>query len=177
MITCSEPFETMKQLAGRRFNVARCLRVGSKGMNLSTSNWPTGISAFRDAGHVSQMYLSIGSCSPSCLHARAAWKMSEVVDRDLQVRQVRLPEGELVLGEGARLVGGEDGHARELLDRREARDDRRLAREGARADGHRRRAHDLHRDWDGGDEEDEAELDGRRDGASRRRRAAGRGRR
>ena len=90
----------------------------------------------------------------------------EVVDGDLGVRDVRLAEGELVLGERARLVRAQDRHARELLHRRQPRDHRALARERARAHRHRGRADDLHRDGDGGDEEDEAELDGGADRAA-----------
>ena len=65
----------------------------------------------------------------------------------------------LVEGQGARLVGAEDGHARELLDGGEARDDGLLGGELVATQGEGRGAHDTQGDGDGGDEEDDVERE------------------
>ena len=77
------------------------------------------------------------------------------VGRELGRDERRLVEPQLVERERARLVRAEDVHARELLDRAQPRDDRLLLGERAAPDRHDGRAHDLHRDRDARDEDDD----------------------
>jgi hypothetical protein len=56
-----------------------------------------------------------------------------------------LAQRQLVLGQRAGLVGGEDIHAGQLLDRRQPGDDRFLCGQQARPDGHGHRQHRRHR--------------------------------
>ena len=82
---------------------------------------------------------------------------NDLVDGD-PAHAERIAEGELVLSEGARLVGAQHVNARQLLDRHEAAHHRLLLGEQARADRHGHRQHGWHGHRNRRDGEDQHEL-------------------
>mmetsp|Transcript_13125 Transcript_13125/g.35948 ORF Transcript_13125/g.35948 Transcript_13125/m.35948 type:complete len:689 (+) Transcript_13125:210-2276(+) len=79
----------------------------------------------------------------------------QTLDEDGEI----LLEHHLVEGQGARLVGAQDGHARELLDGGEARDDGLLGGELVASQREGGGAHNPERDGNGRDEEDDVERE------------------
>ena len=75
-----------------------------------------------------------------------------------RIQAERIAERQLVLGQGSGLVGAQDVHARQFLDRDQLAHDRLFLREQARADRHRHRENRRHGDGDRRDRQHEGEL-------------------
>ena len=75
-----------------------------------------------------------------------------------RIQAERIAKRQLVLGEGSGLVGAQDIHARQFLDRDQLAHDRLFLREQARADRHRHRQNRRHRDGDRRNRQHEREL-------------------
>ena len=83
----------------------------------------------------------------------------DLIHRDT-VHAERLAQRQLVLGQGAGLVRAQHVHARQLLDRRQARHDRLFPGQQARADRHGHRQHGRHRHGNRGHGQHQGELQG-----------------
>lgn len=87
---------------------------------------------------------------------RVGGEEHDVLDREMRVRlHGALVNSQLVRRKGARLVRAQDRHTRQLLNRRDTRDDGLVLRELLRADGERDGEHGGHGDGDTADEQDE----------------------